>query len=139
VSLVTIDYNKDWVGGGKGVRYGTFPSPNDSFVWAGLEGRQDIDEYIFGWYGGVSSTNLSHLRDDRLDSMLDKARAIVNEDERAKSYIELQKYIADQMFSVAGNPNGLSYTLIRPRVRNWTNGDTYGKGTQTWSQLWLQK
>jgi peptide/nickel transport system substrate-binding protein len=138
-SLVTIDYNKDWVGGGKGVRYGTFPSPNDSMVWAGLEGRQDVDEYVFGWYGGASSTNLSHLKDEKLDSMLEKARAIVNDDDRAKAYVDLQKYMADQMFSVAGNPNGLTYYLIRPRVRNWTYGDNYGIGTQTWSQLWIQK
>jgi peptide/nickel transport system substrate-binding protein len=139
ITLSTIDYNKDWVGGGKGVRYGTFPSPNDSMVWAGLEGRQDVDEYIFGWYGSQSSTNLSHLKDDKLDGMIAQARTIVNEDERAKAYVDLQKYMADQMFSVAGNPNGLTYYMIRPRVRNWTYGDNYGNGTQTWSQLWLQK
>jgi len=139
VNLVLIDYNKDWVGGGKGVRYGNFPSPNDSFVWGPLEGRQDVDEYVFGWYGGDSSTNLSHLKDDKLDSMIAKARAIVNDDDRAKAYVDLQKYMADQMFSVAGNPNGLSYHMIRPRVRNWTLGDNYGVGTQTWGRLWLQK
>lgn len=139
VTLATIDYNKDWVGGGKGVRYGNFPSPNDSFVWAGLEGRQDVDEYIFGWYGGDSSTNLSHLKDDKLDSMISKARAIVNDDERAKAYVDMQIYMADQMFSIAGNPNGLTYDMIRPKVRNFTYGDNYGIGTQTWGQLWLQK
>jgi ABC-type transport system substrate-binding protein len=139
VTLSTIDYNKDWVGGGKGVRYGNFPSPNDSFVWAGLEGRQDVDEYIFGWYGGESSTNLSHLKDDKLDSLISKARSIVNDDDRAKAYVDIQIYMADQMFSIAGNPNGLTYDMIKPRVRNFTYGDNYGVGTGTWAQLWLQK
>jgi len=139
VTLSTIDYNKDWVGGGKGIRYGNFPSPNDSIVWAGLEGRQDVDEYIFGWYGGDSSTNLSHLKDAKLDADIAQARSIVNDDDRAKAYVDMQKYMADQMFSVAGNPNGLTYHMIRPRVRNFTYGDNYGFGTQTWAQLWLQK
>ena len=139
VNFVPIDYNKDWVGGGKGVRYGNFPSPNDSIVWGPLEGRSDVDEYVFGWYDGKSSTNLSHLKDEKLDAMIDKARAIVNDDDRAKAYIDLQKYMADQMFSVAGNPNGLSYYLINPRVRNMTIGDTYGIGTVGWGQLWIKR
>jgi peptide/nickel transport system substrate-binding protein len=137
-NLVLIDYTKDWVNGGKGVRYGNFPSPNDSMVWAGLEGRQDVDEYVFGWYDSQSSTNLSHLKDDKLDSMIAQARTIVNDDDRAKAYIDLQKYMADQMFSVAGNPNGLAYYFIQPRVSNFTYGDNYGAGTTCWGQLWLQ-
>jgi peptide/nickel transport system substrate-binding protein len=139
VNLILIDYTKDWMNSGKGVRYGNFPSPNDSIVWGPLEGRQDIDEYLFGWYHSKSSTNLSHLSDPKLDGMIDKARTIINEDERTKAYIDTQKYMADQMFSVAGNPGGLSYFVLRPRLRNWTSGDTYGVGTAAYPQLWLQK
>jgi peptide/nickel transport system substrate-binding protein len=137
ISLTTIDYNKDWVGGGKGVRYGNM-SP-DSFVFAGLEGRSEIDEYIYGWYDSKSSTNLSHLKDDALDAMIDHARTIVNEDARVKAYIDTQLYMARQMFSVAGNPNGLSYLLVAPRVQNYLNVSAHSGGTSTWSNLWLQK
>jgi peptide/nickel transport system substrate-binding protein len=138
-NLVLIDYTKDWVNGGRGVRYGYFPSPNDSMVFAGLEGRQDVDQYVFDWYDSQSSLNCEHLHDDKLDSMIAKARTIVDDDQRAKAYIDLQTYMADQMFSVAGQPNGLSYTMIAKRVVNYTAGDSYGAGTGTWSNLWLQK
>ncbi len=137
ISLTTIDYNKDWVGGGKGVRYGNM-SP-DSFVFAGLEGRAEVDEYIYGWYDSKSSTNLSHLSDPTLDSMIDHARTIVNEDARVNAYIDVQRYIAKQVFSVAGNPNGLSYVLVAPRVQNYLNVSTHSGGTSTWANLWLQK
>jgi peptide/nickel transport system substrate-binding protein len=137
ISLVTIDYNKDWVGGGKGVRYGNM-SP-DSFVFGGLEGRSEIDEYIYGWYDSKSSTNLSHLKDDALDSMIDHARTIVSEDARVKAYVDVQQYIAKQMFSVAGNPNGLSYLMLAPRVQNYLNVSSHSGGTSTWSNLWLQR
>ncbi len=138
-NLVLIDYTKDWVAGGKGVRYGFFPSPNDSMVFAGLEGRQDIDQYVFDWYDGASSANCEHLKDDKLDSMISKARTIIDDDQRAKAYIDLQTYMADSVFSVAGQPNGLSYTMIAKRVVNYTAGDSYGAGTGTWANLWLQK
>ena len=138
ITLVTIDYNKDWVGGGKGVRYGG-NMPPDSFVFAGLEGRTDIDEYLFGWYDSKSTTNLSHLKDDTLDAMIDKARKTVNEADRVKAYIDTQKYMAQQMFSVAGNPNGLQYNLLQPRVHNYLYVDAHSTGESTWSNLWLKR
>ena len=137
VSAVAVDYTKDYIGGGKGIRYGNYDK--NTIVFTGLSNFTDIDEYLFGWYHSKSSTNLSHLNDPKLDGMIDKARTIINEDERTKAYIDTQKYMADQMFSVAGNPGGLSYSVIRPRVRNWTSGDTYGVGTAAYAQMWLQK
>ena len=137
ISLVPIDYNKDWVGGGKGVRYGNMST--DSIVFGPLEGRTEIDEYIYGWYGGKSTTNLSHLKDDTLDSMIDQARKTVNENDRAKAYVDTQKYMAKQMFSVAGNPNGLTYYLVQPRVRNYLYADAHSTGESSWPNLWLKR
>ncbi|GEM_PF-975185 len=137
INLVLIDYNKDWVGGGKGVRYGSFDV--NSIVFAGLEGRNDVDEYIFSWYDSQSTANVEHLKDDMLDSMISKGRTILNEDERVKAYLGIQRYMAGQLFSVAGNPNGLAYTMVAPRVRNYLIGDTYGVGIGTWANLWLKK
>jgi len=137
INLVLIDYNRDWVGGGKGVRYG-IPSP-DTFVYGPLEGRTDVDEYIFGWYGGKSTTNLSHLKDDKLDAMIDTARKTVNEADRVKAYIDTQKYMAQQMFSVAGNAGGLQYVLVGPRVHNYLYVDAHSTGESTWANLWLKR
>jgi ABC-type transport system substrate-binding protein len=67
--------------------------------------------------------------------MIEKARAILNEDERVAAYLEIQKYLADQVYCVTGNPNGLTNTFVQPRLRNYTLGDAYGTGT--WSQVWL--
>lgn len=137
INLVLLDSQKEWINGGKGVRYGNFAP--DSAVWAGLEGHTDIDEYIYTWYGSQSVANIGHLHDETLDQMLLKGRSLVDEDERLKQYIELQKYMAAQFFSVAGNPNGLRFTLVAQRVRNYLVEDLYGIGTGTWSYLWLRK
>jgi ABC-type transport system substrate-binding protein len=137
ISMVLIDYNKDWVGGGKGVRYG-IPAP-DTIVYGPLEGRTDVDEYIYGWYAGSSSTNMSHLNDAALNSMISDARKIVSESDRAKAYIEIQKYMAKQLFSVAGNPNGLAYYMVKPAVRNYVWVDAHSVGESAWSNLWLKR
>lgn len=137
LTLVFIDYNKDWVGGGKGVRYGNFPS--DSLVITGVEGRTDVDEYLYGWWHSKSTSSISRLQDPTLDAMIDRARTLLNEDERARASIEIQKYMADKVYSGAGNPSGYVYTVVQARVRNYTTGDEYGVGTSTWGKLWLKR
>lgn len=137
LSLVFIDYNKDWVGGGKGVRYGNFPS--DSLVLTGIEGRTDVDEYLYGWWHSKSTSSISRVQDTALDAMIERARTLLNEDERVKASIEIQRYMADKVYSGAGNPSGFVYTMVQARVRNYTTGDEYGIGTSTWGKLWLKK
>src|SRR6266567_2058947 len=99
ISFVPIDYTKDWTAGGKGVAFGNFPS--DQIVWWGLAG----------------------LNDPAYDALVDKTRSTVNEDDRVKATLDAQKYLASKVYGVAGNPNGLVYTMFQPRVRNWTLGD----------------
>ena len=137
ISLVLLESQKDWIAGGKGARYGFYPG--DGLIWAGLEGHQDVDGYIVNWYGAASVSNISKLNDAKLEEMILKQRGITNEEERLKVMLDLQKYMAEQMFSVAGNPNGLSYRMVGPRVRNYKVGEVYGGSTGTWAQLWLKK
>lgn len=138
VQIVNIDYNKDFMAGGKGVRYGN-NIPSDGMVWWGLEGRSDPDEYLYGFWHSQSTTSTSKLNDPKLDGMLDKARATRDEAARVKAYIDLQKYIAEQVYSSAGNPSGLSYTLVQPWARNYTTGDSYGAGTSALAKVWIKK
>jgi peptide/nickel transport system substrate-binding protein len=137
ITLVYIDYNKDWVGGGKGARYGNFPP--DSLVMTGLEGRTDVDEYLYGWWHSKSNASISRLKDATLDAMIDKARTTLDENERVKSYIDVQKYMADKTYTAGGNPSGYNPTMVQPSLRNYTVGDNYGQGTSAFSKVWLAK
>ncbi len=136
VNLVYIDYNKDWVGGGKGVRYGNFPG--DSIVMTGIEGRTDVDEYLYGWWHSKSTSTISHVADSTLDGLIDRARGLLNEDQRVQAALDAQKYLAAKLYAAAGTPSGFDYTFVQSRVANYTTGDSYGVGTGTWAQLWLQ-
>ena len=137
ISLVLLDSAREWINSGKGVRYGNYAP--DSAVWAGLEGHNDVDEYIFAWYASQSTSDIGRLKDDKLESMLIKGRSLLNDDERLNYYLDIQKYMAQQFFSVAGNPNGLSFQMLQGRVRNFMIGDNYGVMTSTVANAWIKK
>jgi peptide/nickel transport system substrate-binding protein len=136
VTYLKVDYNKDWINGGKGYGYGFLPP--EMMAWWGLSTRTDIDEYIYGFWHSKSTGNISKLNDPALDGMIDKARTIVNDDDRLKAYKDIQLYLLAKNYSLTGNPNGIQYALVQPRVRNFLQGDPHGVGTTNWSQLWLK-
>jgi ABC-type transport system substrate-binding protein len=133
ISFVPIDYTKDWTAGGKGVAFGNFPS--DQVVWWGLSGRSEVDEWLYGYWDSQSTNSIARLNDPAYDALVDKTRATVNEDERVKATLEAEKYLAGKVYGVAGNPNGLVYTMFQPKVRNYTLGD---RDTVAWQDVWLK-
>lgn len=135
VTYVPVDYTRDWVGGGKGYQYAGLPP--DTMAWWGLAVRTTVDEHLSGWWYSKSTTNMSRLNDPKLDAMIDKARTLLNEEEQLKAYKEVQKYILDNVYCLCGMVNGLGYTLVQPRVRNFTLGDGFGPGPNVWGKLWL--
>ena len=137
INLVNIDYSKDFINGGKGWRYGNIP--NDAILIGGIAPFSEADEYVFGYYHSKSTANQEHLKDAQLDSMIDKARTVVDEQSRLKAYLDIQKYIAGQMFSVAGLPAGNNYSLIQPSVHDFKFTYADGNYADVWSNLWLQK
>lgn len=132
ITWVPINYVTDWTGGGKGVAYGNFPS--NEVVWWGLSGRSEPDQWLFGYWDSKSTNAISRLNDPKYDALVDKTRSLVNEDERVQAVLDAQKYLATNVYAAGGQPNGLVYTMINQRVRNYTNGDTNG---QIASDLWL--
>jgi len=136
LTYVPIDYIKDWQGGGKGYLYGSMPA--DSMAWWGLAIRTDVDEYLYGFWHSKGSTNISHLNDSKLDGLIDKARTILNDDDRLKAYKDVQKYLLDNVYALAGMVNGVGYTLVQPRIHNWTVADSlFGPGPNVWGNLWI--
>ncbi len=133
LSFVRIDYNREWIGGGRGKAYGNYPP--DEMPWWGIMLRADVDLYIHAYWHSQSTTNLARYSDPKVDQMIEKARGILNEDQRVQAYLDIQRYLAGQVVCVTGMPNGLTNTFVQPRVRNWTLGDEFGTGT--WSNVWL--
>jgi peptide/nickel transport system substrate-binding protein len=135
LTFVPVDYLKDWQPGAKAYGYGGLPG--DSMAWWGTAQRSDVDEFLYGFWHTKGSTNISRLSDPKLDGMIDKARAILSEEERLKAYKEVQKYILDNVYCLTGMVNGPTTWMTQPRLHNWTIGDAFGLGANTWTQMWI--
>jgi peptide/nickel transport system substrate-binding protein len=132
---VMHDYTKDYVAGGKGSRQGYFDK--DMVVLAGAAPNTDADEFIFNHFDSRSTSNAERLNDPTLDAMIDKQRTIVNEDDRLKAILEIQRYLADKMY-VVPTVGTYRWLLVQPRVRNYQYSDTLGKMTEIYAKLWLK-
>jgi peptide/nickel transport system substrate-binding protein len=138
IGYVTVDYNKDWINGGKGIGYPGGGVPADAMAWWGWSSRSSVDEYLFSFFHSKGGGNFEHVNDPQIDQGIDKARSTLNEDDRVKAYKDVQRYIASKVYVLMGLENGLGYTFVSPRVRNLQLGDPSGFGTGFWSKVWLK-
>jgi ABC-type transport system substrate-binding protein len=136
-TYVTVDYNREWINGGKGIGYAPGGVPADSMAWWGWASRPTVDEYLSTYFASTGSVNIEHLKDPQIDSMLNKARATLNEDERVNAYKDLQRYIASKVYVLMGCVNGEGYTFVAPRAQNYRLGDTTAPGISNWAQMWI--
>jgi peptide/nickel transport system substrate-binding protein len=137
ITAVQQDYAKDYVDSGKGSRQGYFDK--DWIVFAGAAPATDADEQIFNHFDSRSTSNAERLKDPTLDGMIDKERTIVDEDQRTKALLDIQKYLADKMY-VVPTVSTFQWRLIQPRVQNYQFADSgdQSKGTETIAKLWVK-
>jgi hypothetical protein len=63
---------------------------------------------------------------------------VVNADERQKAYLDIQKFMADQVYGIAGYAVQYSYRMSQPRIQGYNYDLGYGIGLESWAQLWTQ-
>ena len=133
---VAIDFLKDYLGAGRGYRAGNYPK--DTLVFTVNTYYTDPDQGVFGPFDSKSTVHVSQLKDARLDAMIAKARTLVDESERLKAYLEIQKYIAEQVY-VLPIGGGYQFRMIQPRVQNYQLGSLTGEGVETYAKVWLKQ
>jgi peptide/nickel transport system substrate-binding protein len=136
VTALELDYQRDYIGGGKGVRYGNYSS--DWLIYTGLSGYDTVDEFMFNYFASSATSSLARLHDPEFDAMLAKDRAVLDESARTKAYLDLQRYVADKMYAIGGLPQPPVYTMVQPRVQNFQLSVTYGLGTESFAKLWMK-
>jgi peptide/nickel transport system substrate-binding protein len=138
LTYVTVDYQHDWINGGKGIGYPAGGVPPDSMAWWGPGAvGPTVDEYIVYFYQSKGAGNMSHLDDPKVDSLLVKARGTLKEEDQVTAYKDVQRYIVSQLYAMLGMVNGEGYTFVSPRAQNYALGDNVAVGTANWAQMWL--
>ena len=97
-TTVKEDFNV-YIDAGHGIRQGFFDK--DIVLSFSVASYSDADEWLFNYLHSKSTTNQEHLKDPTLEGMVDKERTLVNEDERLKAVLEIQKYMAEKLYYVS--------------------------------------
>ena len=132
---VAIDFLKDFLDAGKGYVEGYYPK--DTILFAIETFYTEPDQGVFRPFDSKSTQHTSQLKDAKLDAMIAKARTLVDESERLKAYLEIQKYIAEQVY-VLPIGGGYQFRMTQPRVQNYQLGSLTGEGVETYAKLWLK-
>jgi len=135
-TLVEADYTKDFLDAGRGIKQGFYDK--DAVPLCATASFTDPDEFLFSYFHSKSTSNTERLSDPDLDAMIDKERTLLNPDERLKAVLDIQKYLADKMYT----PSTVStyrWVLVQPRVRNYQYTTTPGWIDETYAKLWLEQ
>jgi peptide/nickel transport system substrate-binding protein len=137
--LVALDYNRQWVGGGKGAAYGFYP--NNQLVIQIWFGAADPADYVeLGSLLPDGASNHPRVNDPQLTDMVTRMRATADDKARLQMAQDVQRYIADKMYYIASLPTGDEDILVQPWVQNWCydiGGPEGALGTETYAKLWL--
>jgi len=134
-TIGTNDYNKDFVDAGKGSRQGYFDK--DTILFGATASNTDADDWLFSYLHSKSTSNQEHLSDPDYDAMVNKERAAVNEDDRLKQVLDIQKYIATKLYAPSTGGTH-QWVAVPPRVQNYQFTQDLGMFTESYAKLWLK-
>jgi peptide/nickel transport system substrate-binding protein len=118
-SLQQVDYTNVYLNNGKG--YSAGYTPKEVLVFSGIRGgsTQDPDGRLYDYFHSKSLVGAEHLSDPTLDTMIDKERTIVSQEERWKACLDIQRYVADKMYMVAFLPQPYNHWALQARAKNY--------------------
>ncbi len=133
-TLVTHDYNKDFVDSGHGSRQGYYDKNAVGFFAEAV--YNESDEYLYSYFHSKSTSNQEHLSDPQLDAMIDKERTLVDQSQRLKAVQDIQKYIAQKVYCVP-TVGSYGFQLVNPRLQNYQYTQSLGVQTESYAKLWV--
>jgi ABC-type transport system substrate-binding protein len=138
VGIKTTTVKEDFIAyidAGHGIRQGFFDK--DIILNFSVANYSDADEWLFNYLHSKSTTNQEHLKDQTLEAMVDKERTLVNEDERLKAVLDIQKYLAEKLYYVS-SVGTYQWVGVQSRVQNYNYSNSLGKATESYAKLWLK-
>ncbi|HTE87282.1 MAG TPA: ABC transporter substrate-binding protein [Dehalococcoidia bacterium] len=138
IQAVPIDYNKDFINGGKGALYGNYP---DDAVLASTQGvHNDAGSTLLYNYQSNNDHNLPKVSDKQIDAMMDKMNTTLDESAHLMAVLDIQRAAAAQVYFIP-LPSEYAYTAVQPWVYNYqySSSGNVSEGPNTLSRLWLKR
>ncbi len=135
MQAVPLDYNKDFIGGGKGALYGNYP--DDALVSTTQGVHNDAATTLLYNFQSKNDHNLPKVSDPQLDAMMAQMNTLLDESAHLKAVLDIQRYIAGQVYLVP-LPSEYTYTVLQPWVYNYQYGGA-SDGPSALSRVWLKR
>lgn len=134
LELVALDYNKDYLGGGKGVLYGAFP--DDTLVLESVMLVVSLETTMLANFQSTSIRNKTQVHDPQLDSLLQKMATTLDDGARLQAADDVQRYIAEKVYIIP-----IPSPLLPTAIQSWVQDYEYsgGEGAVTSSRFWINK
>lgn len=132
-TLVVQDYQREYIAA-NGTFFGNFEG-----LFFGLQTPlTDPHDFLFNMAHSTSKRNHAGVSDPALDALIDKEGATIDETQRVKLVREIQRYMAEKMYYAPGFV-GPAFTALQPWVRGFRYSATYGIGTETAAEVWVDR
>ena len=95
------------------------------------------DGPLYRTYAADSSWNAAHLDDPKVTAMLKEQRRTKDLEARKKLIFDIQRYVAEQQYSVYLNSNTIT-TSWQPYVKNFAPNHSFDYGNRA-AALWLER
>ena len=92
---------------------------------------------MFAYYDSKSSKRFNQLNDPTTDRMIESARSTLDDGQRLKAYQDIQKYLIGKSYYITGWPWSPAWTLIQPRIRDYSHATSYATFTESYAKLWI--
>jgi len=136
LTVVTVDYNKDYMNSGQGIFY-KGPPPN-TIVYAPETRFADPDDYLFGWLTPEGNRNHSHVDDPTLTALIKKEQAELDENKRLDLVKQVQK-AADELMYYAPAIGQIRYDAYQPWIDNPVVSYEYSFGLERHAYLSINR
>jgi peptide/nickel transport system substrate-binding protein len=107
-------------------------------VW-GLETPfTEPHDFLFQMYNPKGTRNHAGINDTKLTAMIDQQRKTLDRAERKKQILDIQRYLADQMY-YPQHAAPMRTAALTPNVRDFFPRSDYGLGAEIIPKLWLDQ
>ena len=134
IRLVPIDYNKDFIGGGKGALYGAYPA--DALLFSVDTVFANAEETLSAHFGSASARNKPQVKDSDLDQKISKMESMLDDNARLQAALDIQKYLAGMIYQIS-TPSEVLYTVLQPSVHDYNLSQT--EPSAAFPRLWLRR
>jgi peptide/nickel transport system substrate-binding protein len=136
LTVVTVDYLKDYINNGQGIFFKG--APDNTIVHALQTPFTDPDDYLFGMLTPKGNRNHEGVNDPDITNLVTQEQQTLDDNKRQQLVWQIQR-MQDTAMYYPPTVNGSTFTFQQPWIQNYFVADDYGFGTESFMYVSINK